>query len=348
MRSISWLVALFLVPCAPLAQADDLPGLAFSHHDWELVCDNTRTCRAAGYQAEGESPAVSVLLTRAAGPGAAVQGELMLGQYDEADQAALPREGVALRLQIDDRDLGEVPLNAERSGGRLAPAQVSALLAALPGSSRIEFRAGETRWRLSDRGASAVLLKFDEFQGRLGTRGALLRTGERDESAVLPPLPPPIVVAAPLTSDPAPTLDMDQLRAELAPFFGSEDCPGLGDGEAPEIEVKRLSAGRLLASSLCWRGAYNEGYGFWLIRTQPPYAPKLITEGGSSHDGGEVHAAHRGRGLGDCWRAETWTWDGETFVRSRAATSGLCRLVAAGGAWDLPRLVSEVRGATPR
>ena len=37
--------------------------VAFSHGDWELVCDNTGTCRAAGYQQDGESLPVSVLLT---------------------------------------------------------------------------------------------------------------------------------------------------------------------------------------------------------------------------------------------------------------------------------------------
>ena len=27
-------------------------GVSFSHKDWELACDNTLTCRAAGYSAE--------------------------------------------------------------------------------------------------------------------------------------------------------------------------------------------------------------------------------------------------------------------------------------------------------
>ena len=27
-------------------------GVSFSHKDWEVVCDNTLTCRAAGYSAE--------------------------------------------------------------------------------------------------------------------------------------------------------------------------------------------------------------------------------------------------------------------------------------------------------
>ena len=49
-------------------------GLSFEHGDWEVACDNTRTCRAAGYQSDDsdESLPVSVLLTRAGGAGTAV------------------------------------------------------------------------------------------------------------------------------------------------------------------------------------------------------------------------------------------------------------------------------------
>ena len=30
-------------------------GPSISHNDWELACDNTRTCRAAGYHRDGDS-----------------------------------------------------------------------------------------------------------------------------------------------------------------------------------------------------------------------------------------------------------------------------------------------------
>ena len=58
----------------PLAAgAVDAPaGLFFQHHDWVVACDNTRTCRAAGY-ASGDDSTLSVLLTRAGGPNQAGQ-----------------------------------------------------------------------------------------------------------------------------------------------------------------------------------------------------------------------------------------------------------------------------------
>jgi hypothetical protein len=91
------------------------PHVSFDHQDWQLVCDNTRTCRAAGYQPDGAERNASLLLTRRAGPAAPVQAELQ----------------------------------------------------------------------------NAVLLKMDEFQGRLDTPGAIIRKGQKLESSVLPSLPVP-------------------------------------------------------------------------------------------------------------------------------------------------------------
>lgn len=75
---------------APLAAfADPVTGISFDHDDWTIACDDTRTCRAAGYQAdEGEHLPVSVLLTRKAGARQTVTAELTLGQYDEIKMPA--------------------------------------------------------------------------------------------------------------------------------------------------------------------------------------------------------------------------------------------------------------------
>jgi len=68
----------------------------------------------------------------------------------------------------------------------------------------------------------------------------------------------------------------------------------------------------------------------------------LITDLASDYQDGVITASHKGRGIGDCWGHEEWTWDGRTFVHTRSATTGLCKLVTAGGAWDLPTLVARV------
>lgn len=47
--------------------AAESEGISFDHKDWEMVCDNAHTCRAAGYGVEEN--AISVLLTRRREPG---------------------------------------------------------------------------------------------------------------------------------------------------------------------------------------------------------------------------------------------------------------------------------------
>ena len=46
------LMALTVAPAAHSATPEPRPGVEFEHNDWSLACDNTRTCRAAGYSPE--------------------------------------------------------------------------------------------------------------------------------------------------------------------------------------------------------------------------------------------------------------------------------------------------------
>ncbi|MBB6337722.1 invasion protein IalB [Xanthomonas arboricola] len=344
MRPTLLAATLLLAPVAALADAP--VGIAFEHQDWTIACDNTRTCRAAGYQPDDDgSTPVSVLLTRKAGAGQQVTAELMLGQYDEVKMPA------SLTLRIDQRDLGKLALNRDSGTAPLTSTQVTALLAALTRSSKIVAVGNDgRRWQLSDRGAAAVLLKMDEFQGRLGTRGALVRKGDRDEAAVLPAVPAPQVRAVKLAATQAADARLGTLpalyQALRASLPADEECKGLQAGDATEpLSVTRLSGDKLLVSTDCWMGAYNIGTGFWVINARPPFAPTLVTTQASDIDGSTILASQKGRGLGDCYSESSWTWDGRRFVPTSESTSGLCRLVAAGGAWELPTLVTEVKKA---
>jgi hypothetical protein len=63
-------------------------GFSFAHKDWELACDNTGTCRAAGYGATmGE---VSVLLTRNAG---AAQHVIAVATFAQTERDIPRRNG---------------------------------------------------------------------------------------------------------------------------------------------------------------------------------------------------------------------------------------------------------------
>ena len=92
--------ALFLAVAMPAACPVHAADAAFDHEDWQLVCDNTRTCRAAGYQSDAADMPVSVLLTRKAGAGTAVAGRVMLGdgwvqQIQNTTEFIVPQSAVA-------------------------------------------------------------------------------------------------------------------------------------------------------------------------------------------------------------------------------------------------------------
>lgn len=320
------------------------PGISFQHKDWELACDNTRTCRAAGYQADGGDPAVSVLLTRMAGPNQPVTGQVMIGSYEEDDLGDLP-DKFRVKLSINGKDMGFVQIGKDSLVANLSPAQVNALLASLRRSSMIEFSAGEFVWTLSDNGATAVLLKMDEFQGRIGTTGALIRKGKQSEGSVLKAVPIPVIMQpspVKIRQGDSQILKDKTLLNELMATVGEDgDCTGLQEGTVELAD--RLSDNKLLVTTECWLAAYNAGSGYWIINEKPPYTPELISTSASDYGAGNISSSQKGRGLGDCWSKEEWSWDGRQFIQTESSTTGMCKLVAAGGAWTLPTITMKVQ-----
>lgn len=346
--SLIFSLAFLLMPQFSRAEGG---GIIFSHNDWELVCDNTRTCRAAGYQSDGDDLTVSVLLTRIAGPGQAVTGKLRIGNYDSDDVLSKLPSTFHVSMKVNGRDFGRIAIRQDKFVANLTANQVSALLEALVGNSTIEWVAGENRWQLSDRGAAAVFLKMDEFQGRLGTTSALVKKGSLPDNSVLPPLSPPVVIAAPISKAlPRPKQIWGKqsaalLKALRATIKERDNCEFPVESELEDLPlvVTRLTDAKSLVSLLCWRAAYNAGEGYWVINHIPPYRPVLVTTIGSEYKSGHISAEHKGRGLGDCWSFDGWTWNGAQFVHTESSSTGKCRLVAPGGDWSLPEIVTDVR-----
>lgn len=329
------------VPLALLSTACTAAGTKFRHGDWTLTCNNTGACFAEGYNDESADPnAVSVLLSRAAGPQAPVDAQVHFGSIDR--DAPFPSGPV--RLTIAGRAVGTAV-----DGNHLSAVQVAALIKALAGTGEVRFGAGENRWRLSGNGATAVLLKMDDVQRRIGTPGALVKKGAKPESSVPGPVRPPVIQAVRMA--PSRPEDEPLARAVLASREG-DDCPEADDAErAAQYHddgmptLWRLGGGRVLVSRWCFRGRYNEGTGFWIASDQPPYDPKLVTDIATEFqpDEGQLVSWMKGRGIGDCYGGSTWTWDGRDFVLTLESTTGECRGVDAGGSWNLPTLVYEVR-----
>ncbi|HEX8604066.1 MAG TPA: DUF1176 domain-containing protein, partial [Pseudoduganella sp.] len=157
-----------LLMASAAAVAGEPHGIAFSHHDWELACDNTRTCRAAGYQplpddgddadadadddsgeddgAADEALPMSVLLTRQAGPDQPVLGEFQIGHGGVENTDPDP---LSLTMLVDAKPVGQVALAQGQWTARLTPGQTQALLAVLPHHGRIAWTDGKRTWKLS-------------------------------------------------------------------------------------------------------------------------------------------------------------------------------------------------------
>lgn len=346
---------------AHAAYGTPFEGWGFVQDDWQLVCDNTLTCRAAGYADESmlDTPA-SILLTVI--PQKPISNVSVAFEYQEDDTSGSDNELMTTELWLNNKNYGAI------ENGELDAKQTQQLLSHSRQNTKIEIRAGNDRWTISDKGMSAVLLKLDEVQGRVGTPIALVSKNNPNRQTPKAAKATPVIKKAISYSDDKQQLDPAKLvyfrkninkwiDIDAKELVGAED--DIGDCELvnPKTEAyqrtQEYGADRLdwefttvdathtLASHICWQGAYNEGYGYWLIDKAKPSRPQLITTMGNEYSDGEIWATHKDRGIGDCWNRAIWIWDGKTFAQSEDASTGMCRGFA-GGAWDLPTYVSDV------
>ncbi|WP_426337141.1 DUF1176 domain-containing protein [Pseudoduganella sp. R-31] len=346
MRLIFALAAALLPLCA---HAFNPSGLYFEHDAWELACDNTGACRAAGYGGNlQKDQAASILLTRQAGPGQQVSGQVMLGHYDEREAIAHMPAKFKLELWINDTATGSLEFARETFVAELSQAQIAALLAALPQHATVELKRGDELWgEISDAGATAVLLKMDEYQGRVGTPGAVVRKGSRPESSVPPAVAKPKFLPAPTAmTQQADSRFVDRHRKNLVAALRTsvkpDDCEELFDDEMLySLKAVRLTSNQMLVSMRCWIAAYNAGAGYWVVNDKPPFRPVLVTTTGSDYASGKISEMHKGRGLGDCWTYKTLRWNGKQFQLTAASTTGMCQAIAPDGTWHLPTVVTQ-------
>jgi hypothetical protein len=347
MTTPGWLSTLLFVLAPSTAVAAQAP-VEFSHGNWQLVCDNTRTCRAAGYSEDGSEQSASVLITRQAGAG---QGVTVQVQVAEPEEDSAPSG--ALHLQLGGVDKGALETTNNQTGiYTLSNAQANALLHTVTRVGPINLVDGVgQQWQVSDNGANAVLLKMDDAQGRIGTPGALLRKGNKREADVLPALPAPRITKGELalTTDADRALSqspalLSAVRAALKPI--AQECWRNDDDQltADDIQVNRLTGDTVLVSAPCWMAAYNSADVFWTTPATAPYRLTVVTMQANHYADGELIASHKGRGVGDCWSQDRWQWDGKTFVASSSSHTGKCR-GQPGGFWELPSLVTEIGSA---
>ena len=123
------------------------------------------------------------------------------------------------------------------------------------------------------------------------------------------------------------------------------ECDGYYDGDALKaqpIALYKLSNQKVMAMTPCWRGAYNEGAGVWVLDDAFKKA-SFVTDQASDYDAGTLNSAQKGRGVGDCWASAEWVWDGRNFVQTVDRWSGMCKGLAAGGVWGLDLIEATVK-----
>ena len=316
--------ALLSIAVLPVHATSKTPN-SVTYKDWELRCDNTRTCRAAGYQLDkGTAQPVSMLLTRLAGPDTALQISLQVSSDNSTAKS--------MRLAVGNVVFSNLTFDT----ATLVPEQVRSVLPELLKNSTATVTAGTANWTLSLNGINAVLLKMDEMQGRLDTPGALIRRGNRAESSVYLLLPEPLV----RNVRPAPARGTDAALGKLAfPALdlrqAKEQCNNKDAINAKALEVRRLTETQLLLSLPCSMGAYNASTMHWIAIDKPPYTSRLISaEGDFDAAAGSIMSSMKGRGVGDCWSLQTWHFIGNDFALTQVSGDSMCR-GCPGGAWSL-------------
>ena len=335
---------LTLLPVA--AMATSIKGIGENYQDWDLVCDNTGTCRMAGYQeGDGSEHPVSILFTRAAGENAVVEGKLtILPLGDDRDIQV----GQDIEIWLNGKSLGKVKHISDDAPDKLTEEQTKALLSGLKKESEIRLTYGKTTLKVSDKGAAAAMLKMDEFQQRLNTPSALIRQGQ-EKHAVLAPQAAPKIEAVSVNNHKTIELKRGekQFKHVLALLRKAYDGCVDEDLESQDITLYPLTQNKVLAEALCASGAYQSTNYYAVLDDKLSKVEQVLADqyngvGGDRKQGyAFVRGAYKGRGEGDCWSIQDAVWNGKIFIRTSEWTTGSCKGFP-GGAWQLPTFVSDI------
>ena len=333
---------LTLLPVA--AMATSIKGMG-NYQDWDLVCDNTGTCRMAGYQEKGDDP-VSILFTRAAGENAAVEGRFTILPFGEADRDV--QVGQDIEIWLNGKSLGKVKHISDDAPDKLTEEQTKALLSGLKKESEIRLTYGKTTLKVSDKGAAAAMLKMDEFQQRLNTPSALIRQGQ-EKHAVLAPKVEPKIDAVSVKNRKTTELKLGEKQYDnvLALLRKAHDGCVDEDLESQDIMIYPLTHNKVLAEALCFKGAY-QGTNYYAVlddklsKVEQVLAEQYNEAGYDEKQGyAFVRGSYKGRALGDCLAGQDAVWNGKIFIRTSEWTTGSCKGLP-GGTWQLPIFVSNV------
>lgn len=308
-----------------------------SFRDWSATCGNDGTCWAFGFAPEFAAGWVRITLA----PGPDAQPQILFGYWPDSDakgpgQIALTIDGRAFASAPSPEGEVDTPIGEIRTDARAA-------IDAMAQGKVMTIRGASTQ-DVSLHGAAAALLWIDEKQGRLNTPTALIRRGDRPASTV--PVAPPLPTVTPAPAvDQAGFGDVNQrvpaalrARTEVGTCLKESAMPAVSD----MVMSARLDARTVLWAVPCGSGAYNVTHNWYLTGPDGRDARPAILAGTAGPgadpvmpDNSTVNGAYdpktrtlsafaKGRGIGDCGSAQTWTWTGDRFVLTQESTMGEC------------------------
>jgi hypothetical protein len=295
--------ALALLASAAGAQAQ----LSWAHGDWQLVCDNTRTCRAAGYTAESQTIRSSVLIERAAGPGT----PLTLSWKVEVGESAAEEVRPPVQLKVGALSLkaGQPTLSAEDS---------AKLVASMLNAPHLGFeKAGN---RAEAEVAPALPAPRPRVLAALSTQAADASLHKLMWAAV-----------------------RERSCWESLPDSESPSQTAMRLDSRTWLLVRECSRAAYQGGSMAWLVSTTPPYRPKPVSFPTSQKSEAVHElVGLELMDGIVSSAAKGRSVGDCWSSAEWGWTGERLELLSENSRGRCRGFA-GGAWDLPTYVTERR-----
>ncbi|MDQ3126638.1 MAG: DUF1176 domain-containing protein [Pseudomonadota bacterium] len=316
----------------PAAPASAARSESRKFRDWLAVCDNTNECVAVGPASEGTG-----WVRVGSAPGPDGKRTVSVGFWPSSG------EGLTgpVTLILDGRRHVAAPISGDHdplSTAEVRAADATAVATGLAAGQTLTLAAGGETLPMSLSGASAAMLWIDERQGRLDTPTALVRKGTRPASSVPGAAPAPQVVAAP----PIAQTGFGDSGQTLPPALEAVDAVMACRAEnannwiGKEVMSARLDASTELWAVPCMAGAYNIGHDWYLTGPggRNPRAVSLASASGETsadtinggYDPGTrtLTAFSKGRGIGDCGTASTWTWTGRAFVLSAETAMTEC------------------------
>jgi hypothetical protein len=297
------------------------PGEQKTFGDWTVACDNVRSCAMASLGTDADFPAVTMQVSRRAGPSAGLEIALMQPQDDKVAPAALTIDATRFAVAPDG----------------LAGAPALALARALADARSVTVADGKGAkiGSISPKGASAALRYIDAQQGRAGTVTAIVARGDQPANTVPAARSLPRVASVAFGGTAAtlpPTL--------VAGMRKTARC----DTSLPDLSPRTQAAadGATLVLLPCSTGAYNEIDALFVVRDGKAVPAEVDAPAGFDATGadsetpvrsvingdvrdGVLTSYAKGRGLGDCGVMQSFVWDGARLRLVEQRSMGECR-----------------------